>query len=102
LGEDKISRWVLEVEGVETVQGSGMGCERHLISRLHVKYKQTPSSCISLEHNPKFGKHSLIVIHRLVFFVVWDQFMQHLKNKNALSAGPDFLGEVGILHGHHT
>jgi hypothetical protein len=32
-----------------------------------------------------------------IFNVVWDQFMRTLK-KNALSAGPDFLGEVGILH----
>jgi hypothetical protein len=37
------------------------------------------------------------------FFVVWVRFMQHLQvweyleKQDALSAGPDFLGAVGIL-----
>ena len=38
------------------------------------------------------------------FLVVWVRFMQHLQvweyleKQDALSAGPDFLGAVGILH----
>ena len=43
------------------------------------------------------------VVFNLFFLIAWIRFMQHLSSlgilgiKDALSAGPDFLGAVGIL-----